>query len=125
MLFKYNKGLLKAIDILNKTWLHYFDDEVLSKNEFRPIDAFKESLMNELNKALIDSSEVETPLRNELIKELIQLAIKPHYYCEDGWFSCPKAEGGCYNDEYKEGVCNCGADENNKRVEEIKNILKL
>jgi hypothetical protein len=29
-----------------------------------------------------------------------------HYYCEDSWYSCPLAEGGCANEHLR--VCNCG-----------------
>ena len=38
-----------------------------------------------------------------------------HYYCEDGWYSCPKAEEGCAND--MEGdECNCGAETYNIKL---------
>ena len=57
------------------------------------------------------------------IKELIKLAKRKHYYCDDCWYSCPKAMDGCCNDA-KGDECTCGADENNKRVEELKAILE-
>jgi hypothetical protein len=59
----------------------------------------------------------------EAIRELLQLAQATHTYCEDGYYSCPKAEGGCYNGAYKEDECNCGADKQNERVTELKTIL--
>ena len=37
-----------------------------------------------------------------------------HYYCEDSWYSCPKAEDGCAN-EGAGKECNCGAISNHKR----------
>ena len=41
---------------------------------------------------------------------------RKHYYCEDGWYSCPKAEDGCY-DEWAGTDCNCGADEFNAEID--------
>lgn len=32
-----------------------------------------------------------------------------HYYCEDRWYSCPKAEDGCADDR-KGPECDCGAE---------------
>lgn len=42
----------------------------------------------------------------------LERARRGHYYCEDGWYSCPKAEDGCY-DKRQGTECNCGADEKN------------
>lgn len=53
-----------------------------------------------------------------LIDALGNLARRGHYYCEDSWYSCPKAEDGCAN-ENAGTECNCGADEHNAKVEEI------
>lgn len=50
--------------------------------------------------------------------ELATLAKRKHYYCEDRWYSCPKAEDGCANDSDGED-CNCGADIHNAKVEAI------
>ena len=50
-----------------------------------------------------------------VFKELESLRQK-HYYCEDSWYSCPKAEDGCADD--RQGTdCNCGADKSNKRLD--------
>jgi hypothetical protein len=43
-----------------------------------------------------------------LVEHLAGLAKRDHTYCEDSWYSCPKAEGGCANDNYKNDECNCG-----------------
>lgn len=52
----------------------------------------------------------------ERIEILRALALRKHYYCADGWYSCPKAEGGCHNDA--DGTeCTCGAEEHNANVE--------
>ena len=53
-----------------------------------------------------------------LCAELATLAKREHYYCEDSWYSCPKAEDKCANDSEGED-CNCGADIHNAKVEAI------
>lgn len=40
-----------------------------------------------------------------------------HNYCEDSWFSCPKAPEGCAND-YQGEDCNCGAEEHNNKIDQ-------
>lgn len=55
----------------------------------------------------------------EHILKLKELAIEKHYYCEDSWYSCPKAEDGCANEWIEKDECNCGADEHNEKVEEL------
>jgi hypothetical protein len=39
----------EVVDILQTEWSSFFDDEVLSKDEFRPIDAFYKSIMDKIN----------------------------------------------------------------------------
>ena len=41
-----------------------------------------------------------------------------HVYCEDPWFSCPKAEDGCANDADGDD-CNCCADEKNTAIDAV------
>ena len=53
-----------------------------------------------------------------LAEKLTVLARRGHYYCEDSWYSCPKAEGGCAKDGEGD-ECNCGADEHNTKVAEV------
>ncbi len=55
----------------------------------------------------------------ELIDLLVNLAKRNHEVCDDSWYSCPKSGFGCSNDLAGD-ECNCGADEQNKKVEEIK-----
>lgn len=57
------------------------------------------------------------------IAELACLARKQHYYCEDSWYSCPKATDGCANDSAGD-ECNCGADEHNANVDALMQQLK-
>jgi len=61
----------------------------------------------------------DTVRQSELIAALEamrEMALRPHYYCEDSWYSCPKAEHGCANDSAGDD-CNCGADKHNLGVE--------
>ncbi len=41
-----------------------------------------------------------------------------HTYCDDCWYSCPKAEDGCCNDQAGD-ECNCGADKHNAILDGI------
>lgn len=55
------------------------------------------------------------PAMKSLLREIREeLAARvPHYGCEDAWYSCPKHEDGCANDN--QGTeCICGADDANK-----------
>lgn len=42
---------------------------------------------------------------------------RTHYVCEDSFYSCPLAEGGCCDSRYLENLCNCGADAFNKEAD--------
>lgn len=68
-----------------------------------------------------------TPTKAELrqcIAELGKLAIKDHFWVDgDNWYSCPKAPEGCSDDQWPKGVCNCGADKHNAKVEAILKLL--
>ena len=53
-----------------------------------------------------------------------------HYYCEDSWYSCPLAEGGCADDQQEAGKCNCGYEERINKIaaallEEIEHDAKV
>lgn len=54
----------------------------------------------------------------QLCVELAALAKREHYYCEDSWYSCPKAADGCA-DDYQGSDCNCGADAHNAKVDAL------
>jgi hypothetical protein len=41
-----------------------------------------------------------------------------HYYCEDCWYSCPKATDGCC-DPSQGDECNCGLEKNREKAAEI------
>jgi len=57
------------------------------------------------------------------LERLASLAKRGHTYCEDGWYSCPKAEDGCA-DENRGPECDCGADEHNAEVDALMTLLR-
>ena len=49
---------------------------------------------------------------------ILQKNRRKHYICEDRFYSCPKAEGGCADPRFNEFYeCNCGADEANIEID--------
>lgn len=54
----------------------------------------------------------------DIIKELESLK-EEHYICEDCWYSCPKSEEGCCDEQYSKDVCTCGADNRNSKIDLI------
>ena len=61
-----------------------------------------------------------------IIDQMFALAYRPHDYCEDVFYTCPKhpeyAEAGSYWTE-KVTDCNCGADDHNAKVDALKQEL--
>ena len=51
-------------------------------------------------------------------KEQIEALKVGHYYCEDSWYSCPKADGGCADDAQGD-ECNCGADRRDSQIDAL------
>lgn len=41
--------IAEVVDILQTEWSNFLDDEVVSENEFRPIDAFYKTIMDKIN----------------------------------------------------------------------------
>ena len=60
--------------------------------------------------------------RLNLLEELEKLRLS-HHQCEDGWYSCPKSENGCLNDN-EEDECNCEAERHNQQIDKIINYIK-
>ena len=54
----------------------------------------------------------------DVLKELESLKAR-HYYCEDCWYSCPLAEGGSCDDRKPKDECNCGAEDQHKRIDAL------
>ena len=57
------------------------------------------------------------------LERLAVLAKRSHTYCEDGWYSCPKAEDGCFDDR-RGPECDCGADKHNAEVDALMALLR-
>jgi hypothetical protein len=69
--------------------------------------------------ALIAAAEREkwTVVAEQAV-ETLKNNRRTHYYCEDKWYSCPKHEEGCANDDA--GVeCDCGADKANEEIDAV------
>jgi hypothetical protein len=64
----------------------------------------------------------EIRVLREALREALKLAEQRHHYCEDSWYSCPKEpESGCA-DPRQGDQCNCGADETNAKIEELRKV---
>ena len=66
-----------------------------------------------------DGIDIPSPWRD--VREFLENTRMSHHYCDDSWYSCPKHPDGCANEELTE--CNCGADEYNKKLDEILKLL--
>ena len=62
-------------------------------------------------------------MKNETVESLLLEALtfletnkRVHAYCDDSFYSCPKQEEGCA-DENQGTECNCGAEEYNAKLE--------
>jgi hypothetical protein len=76
---------------------------------------------------MTDENEQSIPSRGSqraALERLLSLAKMGHYYCEDSWYSCPLAEGGCANDSYEKDECSCGASRRNAEVDAIAATLR-
>ena len=77
----------------------------------------------ELERSLASTSEQASDSQRQqiidkMVKPLMRLIERwrpVHVYCEDPWYSCPKAPGGCAN-ENAGSECNCGADAANDDI---------
>ena len=75
--------------------------DVLMDDSWEPIDdGMLEHVLDRLAKA----------------EGLLRESRLTHRYCEESWYSCPKAEDGCANKSEGDD-CNCGADEHNYRID--------
>jgi hypothetical protein len=66
-----------------------------------------ERLLKERDAALARVAELEAALAG---------AKRPHYSCEDSWFSCPQSKDGCCN-KAEGSACNCGANKHNAAID--------
>lgn len=66
------------------------------------------------------------PQQRRLLVELLAVSLREHYYCEDGWYTCPAHPQGSANENLPPDVCLCGAQEHNALISEIvAKILEL
>ena len=70
-----------------------------------------------LNKRI---AELEAAQKEAL--SLLPELERGHYYCDDCWYSCPKAVDGCC-DESRGDECDCGADDYNALLAKIIGLL--
>ena len=89
------------------------------------IESMKQGIKYNITKMEIPDGgyENETLLcsDNAILKEIqtfLEGSRRKHDYCNDPWYSCPKAEEGC-TDKRLGNDCICGADDYNKRLDVI------
>ena len=64
-------------------------------------------------------TEQELESRVEQLEAFLRsLRSDHHYECEDGWYSCPKSEEGCYNDGQGDD-CTCSTESLNAQIDAI------
>ena len=73
------------------------------------------------NQRVYDADEVDAARAKDAaeiarLREALSRCKRGHYYCEDSWYSCPLAEGGCADDS-KAAVCDCGAEAFNAEID--------
>ena len=56
------------------------------------------------------------------VDELLKQLSRSHEECEDSWYSCPLAPGGCSNDAVPP-ICNCGADAHNAILQKLIEVM--
>jgi hypothetical protein len=54
----------------------------------------------------------------KIITNLLETLRLTHHYCDDSFYSCPKAVDGCPDESQGTG-CNCGADRHNESLEKV------
>ncbi len=57
-------------------------------------------------------------MKKDKIIEFLNSCKLKHHYCEDSWYSCPKEEDGCCDEDLGD-ECNCGAYEHNKKIDDF------
>lgn len=51
------------------------------------------------------------------LREALEIATRTHYECEDCFYSCSTI---CCDDNRRDKECDCGADDKNRRISEIR-----
>jgi len=123
-----SKALDKLIADVTEDNIH---PVILESDYLQTIEELKEEAEQYENRLYIQKMVVEQGIQRErdlikqskaLIEDGERLAsfIKPksHHNCEDCWYSCPKSEDGCCDEQWGD-ECNCGADKWNKEIKPI------
>ena len=66
----------------------------------------------------VDAARAKDAAEIARLREALSRCKRGHYYCEDSWYSCPLAEGGCADDS-KAAVCDCGAEAFNAEIDVV------
>ena len=105
-----------VVDALNKAEARIAElEQDLSNKETEYTDLWDDALALQSRIAELEAAQKEAL---SLLPELEQ----GHYYCDDCWYSCPKAVDGCC-DESQGDECNCGADNYNALLAKIIGLL--
>lgn len=115
----------RILDVKAKTgdapFTHPADDEIYVLkariSDLRDACEQKQEILDS-NKAIIAEQAERITALETACKSLAELAHQSHVYCEDSWYSCPMAEGGCADDR-RGPQCDCGAEEQNMKVNSI------
>ena len=95
-------------DRLQDAW--FLDETICPDGSLRPT----------VSQLLSRIAELEAAQKEAL--SLLPELEQGHYYCDDCWYSCPKAVDGCC-DESQGDECNCVADKYNQLLSEIISLL--
>lgn len=110
----------RIVDICSWQFFCIRCGEKLSMDKFSDHASDLEKRMAELGKATARIAELEAAQKEAL--SLLPELEQGHYYCDDCWYSCPKAVDGCC-DERQGDECNCGADDYNALLAKIIGLL--
>jgi hypothetical protein len=102
------------------------DKRCFCDNENCPVYLSKTIAIDDWNTRPIEDAltariaELEAAQKEAL--SLLPKLERGHYYCDDCWYSCPKAVDGCC-DERQGDECDCGADDYNAILAKIIGLL--
>ena len=89
----------------------------ISQRKYVKVDWNNRHIEDALNARI---AELEAAQKEAL--SLLPELERGHYYCDDCWYSCPKAVDGCC-DESRGDECDCGADDYNALLAKIIGLL--
>jgi len=67
----------------------------------------------------VTTHTITSELKEYILKGL-RKGLREHYYCDDGWYTCPAHPEGSCNTEYSGSTeCICGADKHNAEIQAV------